>query len=124
MIGGVGAGAGRATNGRSRRNTSGTSQSSSEPPSTASRGHRHSMSDARLENDEATASTSRRSAFLEPLPLSRLSSTANGSNVSSPTTPSSADGMLLIENGISCLSLLMMIVMIVHICKSQNFVRF
>jgi len=94
MIGG-GSGANRGSSGRPRHSTPGTSQSSSDPTSsTAARGHRNSVSDTRLENDEATASTGRRSAFLEPLPLSRSSSVTIGS---SPTSPSSANGELSVD---------------------------
>ena len=94
------AGTSHASGGRPRHSNS--SQSSVEPSSAASRGQRHSVTDV----DEAVpTSSSRRSAFLEP--LSRSSSAANDSNVSSPTLPSSATGATF-----SQLPLVLMIVII------------
>ena len=100
MVGGAGSGVSRASSGRPRHSTSGTSSQPNSEPSSASRGHRHSVSDTRLDSDEATTSTGRRSAFLEPLPLSRSPSAANSSAVSSPTSPSSTTGLCFIENNL------------------------
>ena len=79
------------SSGRPRHSTS--SQPVVEPlPSSSSamssRGQRHSVSD--VDETAAAPSSSRRSAFLEP--LSRSSSAATDSVVSSPTQPSSATG--------------------------------
>ena len=88
-------GAGRSHVGRPRHSMPAgiTSQPNTDPSSTSSSSsrdrHRHSISDT----DETAASAGgRRSAFLEPLPLSHSSSAANSSGVSSPTLPSSATG--------------------------------
>lgn len=93
MLGAATAGASRASSGRPRLNMSGTSQSVSESSSAVAQAHRHSMSDSRLDTDDTpVTSTGRRSAFLEPLPLSRSPSATNGCAVSSPTSPSTATG--------------------------------
>ena len=85
VTGGAGSGTSR---GRPRHSMSiSGSQLNNELSATASRSQRHSLSDTRLDGDDAAvpATSGRRSGFLEP--LSRSSSTAvTGSGLPSCTT--------------------------------------